>query len=222
MNLAEVLARAGVWRAGGQSPSFADGIPTGIAALDERLPGGGWPRGALTEILAAREGMGALRLLAPALAAWSRAERWLVFVSPPYLPYPPALAAFDIDLDRVLLVREPDRKRMLWALEQALRSGACGAVLGWLAQADMPVLRRLQLAAAAGAALGFLFRPQAAARTASPAALRLLIDATPAHTTVQLLKCRGAAPTAPIPVTLPCTPTPPARHTPLPHLQPGL
>ena len=43
-------------------------LPSGHARLDERLPGGGWPVGALTEIITPHPGLGELSLLLPALA----------------------------------------------------------------------------------------------------------------------------------------------------------
>ena len=46
-----ITARHEVWR--GDTLGLADGqvIGTGHAALDAQLPGGGWPVGAMTELL---------------------------------------------------------------------------------------------------------------------------------------------------------------------------
>ena len=90
MNLDTVLQRADVWR-GGRLSATADAVASGFAELDTVLPGGGWSRGALTEILMPQHGIGALRLLVPALARLSRDERWICWVAPPYIPYAPAL-----------------------------------------------------------------------------------------------------------------------------------
>ena len=59
-----------------------------------------------------------------------------------------------------------------------------------------PAMRRLQVAAETGQALGFAFRDARAADNPSPAALRLLFERTPsercdASTQVRVLKCRG-------------------------------
>jgi cell division inhibitor SulA/protein ImuA len=169
-------------------------VPTGHAMLDAELPGGGWPRAALVEILTAYEGLGALRLVAPALARLSDTGRWLAFIAPPHVPYAPALVAMGIELTRVLVVHERDRKRMLWALEQSLRSGACAAVLAWLGEVEMAILRRLQLAAVAGDAIGFVFRPRAARAVASPAVLRVALEVISGEAMVEILKCRQRAP----------------------------
>ena len=68
-------------------------LPSGHTRLDERLPGGGWPIGALTEIITARPGLGELSLLLPALAQLGADGQWVMLVDPPWIPYPPALRA---------------------------------------------------------------------------------------------------------------------------------
>ena len=55
-------------------------------------------------------------------------------------------------------VRPADRDDALWAAEQAMRSGACAAVLFWLPSDEYAWLRRLQMAAEAGRAMAVLFR----------------------------------------------------------------
>ncbi len=191
MNLDQLLQRADIWRAG-QTPA-ADGhnIPTGFSALDTALPGGGWPLGTLTEIISSQEGIGISRIVMPALAQLSRTKRWLAWVAPPHLPYAPTLAAAGIDLSRVLLVHPRTEGDGLWAVEQALRSGTCGAVLAWLAGTNNKTLRRLQLAAETGRCWGLLFRPQWTADQSSPASLRLRVQANPHGVAVDILKRRG-------------------------------
>ena len=130
------------------------GIPTGYDALDQQLPQGGWCAGALTEILYESPGCGELSVLLPTLARLSRQGQWITWIAPPSLPYPPALYAAGVDLSHCLLIhpkREVDR---LWAVEQAMRSGTCAAVITWPRKADPQSIRRLQLAAEAGTVLG--------------------------------------------------------------------
>jgi hypothetical protein len=183
-----LLQRADLWR-GRQQPAARPVVPTGFPELDDRLVGGGWPCGALTELLG--EGLVGSGLLLPALGRLSAGSRWLACVAFPCLPYAPALAAAGVDLGRLMVVspRAPDV--VPWALEQALRSGACSLVFGWLPRAEPAVLRRLQLAAETGEATGILFRPAAAAAHPSPAALRLAIQPAESGWQVDLLKQRG-------------------------------
>ncbi|WP_435103965.1 translesion DNA synthesis-associated protein ImuA [Arhodomonas sp. AD133] len=191
--LNELLRQPGIWRAGERQhePTSAH-ITTGYAGLDAGLPGGGWPRGALTEILHDHSGIGELRLVLPALARLSHEGRWLAFIAPPHIPYAPALAAAGIDLSRVLLVHpRGDHNDTLWAMEQALRAGTCGAVLAWPRRVNGTGLRRLQLAAETGDTPGWLFRRETLRRTASPAALRMQLSREDAHLRVDLIKARG-------------------------------
>ncbi len=188
--LAEVLRHPGVWRRGTAARATVDAQPSGLAALDARLPGGGWPRGALSEILIEHDGIGECSLLLPALAALTAAKQRVVFVTPPYVPYAPALAAAGIDLSYVVHI-DASAADMHWTAEQCLRAGCCGAVLSWMPTTDYQKLRRLQLAAETGAAIGFVFRPLAAAKETSPAALRVQVSMAQDLPKIDILKCRG-------------------------------
>lgn len=195
-----------LWR-GARQPAPAQGhadayLATGHAGLDRALPHGGWPRGALTEILSTREGVGELSLLMPALARLSQDQHWLAWVAPPHIPYAPALAGQGLDLSRILLIHPRQSDQQLWAVEQALRSGACAAVLAWLRRADDRCLRRLQLAAETGFSWGVLFRPDTALHEPSPAALRLRLSRdTHGDWTAEVTKCRGGHGGGRIPLT---------------------
>ena len=188
-----LLRDARVWR-GQDTPAPARSPhPTGHAALDAGLPTGGWPEAALVEILIAADGLGELSLLLPALAAMSTRERPILVVAPPYRPYAPAWRNAGVDLARLHLL-DAGPKDALWAMEQALRAGCCGAVLGWPLQADDTALRRLQVAAEAGRTPGFVFRPLARRESPSPAPLRLSLRGTASGPELRVLKCRGALP----------------------------
>ena len=186
-----------LWRGSDLAQTRHAGIPSGSAALDAELPGGGWPVGALSEILPAHEGIGELRLLGSALAALAAQGQYLVWVAPPYAPYAPALAAAGIAMERLLIVRAAPGRDTLWATEQALASQACGAVLAWLPPvrtsqaARYTELRRLQLAAERGRSLAFLFRPPECERESSPAALRIAVATQEGGLALRIVKRRG-------------------------------
>ncbi|MEN8176701.1 MAG: translesion DNA synthesis-associated protein ImuA, partial [Pseudomonadota bacterium] len=170
MSLAALLQeRRDLWRGGQDVAGMPAGIPSGYAQLDALLPGGGWPRAALTELLVDTAGQGELELLMPALARVSREQRWIALVAPPWIPYAPGLAGHGVRLERLVWIRPGTDKDSLWSLEQALRGGACSAVLGWPQRLETGRLRRLQLAAERGDSSGFLFFSTAMAAQASPA-----------------------------------------------------
>ncbi len=189
-DLSRLLEHPAIWR--GRSAARTRTLPTGFPALDEGLPGGGWPHTGLIEILPACFGAGELSLLLPALAALTRRPeaRWCAWVAPPLQPFAPALAEHGVALERVLVV---NGKSTLWAFEQTLRSGACDIAMTWLRSALPRQIRRLHLAAEQGAMLGVLFRPREAARDSSPAALRVAVEPAAAGMRVTLLKSRGGA-----------------------------
>jgi protein ImuA len=196
-----------LWR--GREPNRSQRtLATGHARLDKRLPGGGWPLGALTELITSTHGLGEFSLLFPALAEISHRGEWLVLIDPPWIPYPAALQGHGLALERLLLVRTASAGESLWACEQALRGSRGGAVLAWPELIGYPPisfarLRRLQLAAEAGAKPAFLFRPDSMRQTASPAALRLYLQAAendlqdvaaeqrPGSIRIEIFKSRG-------------------------------
>jgi hypothetical protein len=188
--LADVLRHPGIWRRGTKPGTRGDAQPTGLAELDALLPGGGWPRGALSEILIEQDGIGECSVLLPALAALTQARKRVALVAPPYVPYAPALVAAGVDLAQLVHI-DASAADTHWTAEQCLRAGCCGAVVNWLPQADYQQLRRLQLAAETGAAIGFVFRPLGAASQSSPAALRIQITASENGPRIDVLKCRG-------------------------------
>ena len=197
--LARLLEHPAIWR-GRSAARRVEVLPTGYAALDACLPGGGWPRTGLIEILVPRFGVGEIYLLLPALAALTRrpAARWCVWVTPPLEPYAPALTAHGAALERMLVVRAPAGRsvvpEVLWAFEQTLGSGASDMALAWAARSPRPRgIRRLHLAAERGKTLGVLFRPRRAAEESSAAILRLAVESQPSGARVTFLKSRGGA-----------------------------
>ncbi|NMM85695.1 hypothetical protein B2J88_15200 [Rhodococcus sp. SRB_17] len=189
-----LLALPGVWQAD-QLGQAARVQPSGHAALDAQLPGGGWPVGALTEVLQPLHGTHEWRLVLPALAqATAGRAGAVVLVAPPHEPLGPALQAQGLPAARCCRVAATGSAG-LWASEQALHCRDVIAVLAWLPQAPPSALRRLQLAAAQQGALLWVFRPAPWQHQASPAALRLLVQggqgAQSAGMQVRILKRRG-------------------------------
>ncbi len=165
---------------------------SGFAELDAALPGGGWQSGTIVELMPAATGIGELRLLMPALARITQAGRCIALISPPWIPFAPALARHQIRLERLVIVQAQSATDTLWAFEQTLRCKSFGAVLAWPAAVQDREVRRLQLAAEAGRSTGFLYRPAAAACEPSPAALRLRLHTdSQGSLRLEILKCRG-------------------------------
>jgi hypothetical protein len=214
----------------------------GGPALDALLPHGGLRPGTLVEWVcdARRSGANLLAMIAAAsvLGHESSANRPLVVVdglgetlgetlgrganASNESFYPPGAISLGIAADSMVIIRKQrghTRGDLIWAIDQALRSGAVAAVYAeigdWLDPADA---RRLQLAAEAGGAVGLFVRPtglrpaatrsvaknsaatrsaakNSAATRASFADVRWIVSPLPGHggrrLQVELDRCRG-------------------------------
>ncbi|MEY4642833.1 MAG: hypothetical protein RLZZ227_2827 [Pseudomonadota bacterium] len=196
--LESVLSHPAIWRAtqGAGGLDARPGIATAWPALDRALPDSGWPAGALTELLVAVTGAGELSLVMPALRTISEGGKGIALLGAPFLPQARAWEAAGIALERLLLV-DAEGTDLLWAAEQILRSGECGAVLVWSQNTGRALnhraLQRLHLAAGSGNALCFLYRPVAAETSPSPAPLRLRLAAQAGGLHLHIVKSRGLA-----------------------------
>src|SRR5450755_4339627 len=198
--------------------SGAPAVGSGFAALDAELPGGGWPRRVLSELLVPHPGVGEIRLLAPPLVAAQRAGRLVMIFDPPADLSAWALARLGFDVEQLLVVNTRARvipgSDSLWALEQALKSGHVGAVLAWLPpRLRVERLRRLQLAAHNHDGAAFVLRELAAAARPTASPLRLSLHAGGAdRLRVRILKRRGPPLEAPLQLALPAVLSDAARR----------
>ncbi|MEY4730495.1 MAG: hypothetical protein RL020_1653 [Pseudomonadota bacterium] len=191
-----LLQRPDIWRIGQLPSTTRTAISTGYTALDQALPDHGWEQGALTEVLSNEQGIGELSLLMPALRQVSQSGKGIVLVAPPFIPFPQAWAAQGINLQQLVMVRARENDQ-LWAMEQAVRAGSCGMIIGWAANQrglglNYQALRRLHVAAAAGGSTLILYRPLRAADEASPAPTRVTVCAHSGYLQVRLIKRRAS------------------------------
>ena len=198
-----------LWRADQLGNATVAAHPSRFPELDSQLPGGGWPLGMLTELIARNPGVGELRLLIPMLRQLTLERKVVIMLAPPLIPYAPALASFGIDLNYLIIIQAPNAADRLWAVEQTLKSTSFGALLAWLPQDKTRPehLRRMQLAAQSSRGPVFLFRELPAQFESSPAPLRLLLLPRPEQSlAVQLLKRRGPLLADPVLISLPQPP----------------
>jgi protein ImuA len=179
----------------------------------------------LTELLLPHPGLGELRLLVPALSRIAGATeasasigRCVMLFDPPAALCGWALAQLGVNAQQLLVVYGREGARgaaclrrvlpcadLLWALEQALKSGHVGAVLAWLPQRlKADALRRLQLAAQAHDGPVFLFREIESRLKPSAAPLRLMLQGAGIdRLAVRVLKRRGPPLDQPVVLELP-------------------
>jgi protein ImuA len=205
----------------GRPPDDDQPVSTGSPALDSLLPAGGLRRGTLVEYLTASAGSGAATLALSAAREACHEGRAFVVLDVGTLArsasegnrlghfYPPAAAAWGIDLAAMLVLRPANQADALWALDQALRCPGVGAVWATCDRLDVRDFRRLQLAAECGGTLGLLSRParlrghptwadvqwkvgQASSLPSPRMPKRSALHLLPAWTLhVELVRCRG-------------------------------
>ena len=195
MDLLQTLTDQGqVWSGNTWLRHSQHTCPTGYSALDTELPGGGWPLGAVTEILLTHPGQGELRLLLPCLARLGQQDdRWQFWLNPPHQPHGLGLLHWGLQPQRQLIIRCERTEDLLWSIEQALLSGGSNAVVAWAEALTKAQLRRIQLAAEKNLLPVFLLRPLKYQDSPSMAALRISLHSqAPQQVSLRILKSRGA------------------------------
>lgn len=198
----ELRARIARVESGGRRSAGV--LPFGAPEIDARLPGGGLALDGAHEVGRGRERPGddaAATLFVAGIAArtsgpilWCRARSDL---------FAPSLALVGLSPDRVIHLEAGDDKTILAGMEEGLRHGGLGAVVGEVARPAMTASRRLSLAAEAGGTPALILRldglvegPPTAAATrwrisALPSAPRAAPGLGRGRWSVELTRCRG-------------------------------
>ena len=203
-----------LWRASQLARGRGRFLETGYPALSAELPGGGWPVGALVDLLVQQAGTGELRLLQPGLC--KAGIRPVAFVQPPHALNGLGLRHIGLPVERVFRVVAAKTGDALWSVEQILRAGSCAAVVFWTEYAKASSLRRLHLAAQSSETLFVMVRPLATAQDSSPALLRLTLRPSADGLSVDIVKRRGPTSAAPLSISLQPSPVLFSSHARLP------
>ncbi|HEX4193289.1 MAG TPA: hypothetical protein VHY80_09335 [Stellaceae bacterium] len=185
-------------------------LPFGLPAIDDALPWQGLPLASLHEIenagVAGEDGAASL-FLAGILARLTPTRPVLWCLQRTDL-HAPGLALAGLAAERLVLLRAPNERDLLWAMEEGLRSRALAAVVGEVEALSLPASRRLQLAAESTGVTGFVLHRNAIEAAASAAVTRWRIAALPSAPVagepgigqprwrVELRRCRGGMPQA--------------------------
>jgi protein ImuA len=152
---------------------FADRLPAGCI---HEIEGAGWD---------AETGIAASSFAAASLARFS--EGAILWAVQGDAPFAPRLAAFGLDLGRVIFCRCRNDAEALAALEEALRTPGIVAAVGEVAHVTLTQSRRLHLVCERAGSTGFLLRRQFHGATAarkphgSAAATRWRIQSAPSE-----------------------------------------
>jgi protein ImuA len=183
------------------------GIPFGIQALDNALPGGGLAVGAIHEVCEggprpSYAGNAAL-FSAGILARRDGPVLWCLHSRDLFAP---ALARVGLHPDRIIFCETWKDAEILPAMEEGLRHPGIAGVVGELDRLPLTVSRRLQLAAESTRTIGLIVRRSGAAMdennaafsrwriTPAPSPVGDALDMGRARWLVELMRCRGAEP----------------------------
>jgi protein ImuA len=163
-------------------------IPLGVPAIDAAL-GGGIARAAFHEIAAASESAVAAATgfaLALAARAGARPVLWIaedLGLVESGTPYGPGLDEFGLAPERLVTAAAAKPRDVLWAMEEAVRCRAVGAVIGELRHpgraVDLVASRRLSLAAGNHDGCALLLRSQPGEETSAAATRWIVAPAAP-------------------------------------------
>lgn len=124
-----LAVEAAVWRAKELGIASTSVVASGWPALDEELPGGGWPCRAVTEVLAPQPSVREWRLLSPTLRQVVAAGGQIVVVGPARHPHLPGLLHEGLDERKLIWIRAEAPSERMWVAEQLIRSNAAGAIV---------------------------------------------------------------------------------------------
>ncbi|MCH2114858.1 MAG: hypothetical protein MK171_08115 [Pirellulales bacterium] len=166
-------------------------LSSGCPDLDRVLPGGGIRTGSLIEWLGDGPGSGVSLLPLTMVRAVQENGGMVVIVDRQGTGcqgkgrqgkghrsnfYPPAAAAWGIDLENIVVVHPDNDADQLWAIDQALRCADVATVMAWPNHIDSHTFRRWQLAAESSGTVGLFVRPSHVQGEPTWANLRLLVS----------------------------------------------
>lgn len=150
----EILLRQGF------RPPMPDAIDVGLGPVANAFPLRVFPTGAIHELLSDGDGSAAASAAFVASLAGCLMTRGgaCIWIGKDRTIFPPGLAAFGVDADKVIFIRSRRDKELLWIMEEALKSEGLSAVVGEIRDVGPIASRRLQLAVEQSRVTGFLLR----------------------------------------------------------------
>jgi protein ImuA len=132
----------------------------GLGPVEAAFPNGVFPAGAVHEFVCPAAGHSAATagFITGVLGALMQNGGACLWAGIGLTIFPPGLAAFGIEPDRVIFVDLKREKDVLWVAEEALRCGGLAAVIAEVRGLDFAQSRRLQLAVERSRVTGFILR----------------------------------------------------------------
>ncbi len=150
---------------GFKPPTAGRAVDFDLGPLERAFPNGRFPTGAMHELISRSPEQAAATsgFLAALLGPLLKRGGVCLWIGTRLPVFPPGLAIFGIEPDRLLFVRAAKEKDLLWTIEEALKCEALAAVVGEIREISFTDSRRLQLAVEHSRVTGFLLRHAPAA-----------------------------------------------------------
>ena len=179
-----------IWLGDEAHPEGVTGSPTGYPSLDAILPGGGWPKNALVEVITPHWNTTEMQLLLPHMKKVTEQQQWVLLVLPPFMSDMSVLINAGIDMNYVMII-DADTPYLdaVENIEKSLQSQNCSLVLMWLNHLPNPIMRRFQLAAHSGKTSGIIFRHYKTGNF--PSALQIQLKHFQHGVHAHIIKARG-------------------------------
>lgn len=132
----------------------------GLGPLESAFPNGVFPTGAIHEMICPTPEQAAATggLMSGILSRLMQNGGACLWISLSRKLFPPALAAFNVDPDRMIFIDLQRERDVLWAMEEALKCEGLAAVIAEVREISFTQSRRLQLAVEGSKVTGFLLR----------------------------------------------------------------
>jgi len=151
----EILPLEGL---GAHRPGIAMGLD--MVFMDEVFPQGHFPLGAVHELISegAEAAASTAGFTAAVVSGLMKTGGPAVWIGHSPILFPPALKAFGIQPDQVIVIDLKKEKDILWAMEETLKCPVLSAVIGELPELSFTHSRRFQLAVEQSKTTGFILR----------------------------------------------------------------
>jgi protein ImuA len=145
---------------GFKPPVAGDADVVGLGPVEAAFPNGVFPRGTIHEMVCPTPEQSAATggFMGGLLTSLMQQGGACLWIGMSRKLFPPSLAAFDVEVDRIIFVDLQREKDVLWAMEEALKCEGLAAVIGELREISFAQSRRLQLAVESSKVTGFLLR----------------------------------------------------------------
>lgn len=164
-------------------PAAGKAKVVGLGSLEASFPNGVFPTGAIHELICEEPEHAAATggFISGIISTLMNQGGICVWISLSAVLFPPSLALFGVEADRVIFINLQREKDILWVAEEALKCEGIAAVIAELREMNFMQTRRLQLCVEQSHVTGFILRSDPKRLTANACVARWKITSLPSE-----------------------------------------